>query len=102
MRAGFERSGGFMGRKIQFSVDLDELPEDQAGALKKLIEQADFFNLPEDLVTRPKPDEFTYLITVETETASHMVRCSDTGMTDSLRPLLHELILRARSGMKKP
>ena len=98
MRISYERSGGFMGRKLNFSVDLDELPKDQAETLNRLLQQADFFNLPEDLISRPVPDEFTYSITVETATQSHKVRVSDTSMTDPLRPLFDELSRRARSG----
>jgi hypothetical protein len=98
MRISYERSGGFMGRKVKFSVDLDELSNDQAETLKRLLEKADFFNLPENLIPRPVPDEFTYIITVETATQSHRVRVSDTSMTDLLRPLLDELYLRARTG----
>ena len=98
MRISYERSGGFMGRKLNFSVDLDELPTDQAEILKRLLEKADFFNLPENLISRRVPDEFTYIITVETATQSHMVRVSDTSMTDPLRSLLDELSKRTRSG----
>ncbi len=98
MRVSYERSGGFMGRKLNFSVDLDELPNDQAETLNRLLQQADFFNLPENLISRPMPDEFTYSITVETATQRHMVRVSDTSMTDRLRPLLDNLSMRARTG----
>jgi hypothetical protein len=98
MRISYERSGGFMGRKLNFSVDLDELPKDQAETLNRLLQQADFFNLPENIISKPVPDEFTYIITVETATQSHRVRVSDTSMTDPLRPLFDELSRRARSG----
>jgi hypothetical protein len=98
MRISYERSGGFMGRKLNFSVDLDDLPNDQAETLKRLLEKADFFNLPENLISRPVPDEFTYIITVETATQSHRVRASDTSMTVPMRPLLDDLYMRARTG----
>jgi hypothetical protein len=101
MRISYERSGGLMGRKVNFSVDLDELPHDQAEILQQLLKKADFFNLPENLISRPVPDEFTYSITVETAKLRHMVRFSDTSMTDSLRPLLDDLSVRARSGRSK-
>jgi len=97
MRISFERSSGFLGRKVNFSVDLDKLPHDQAEILKELLEKADFFNLPENLISKPAPDEFTYLITVETTRIRHSVRCSDTSVPDPLRPLLDDLSGRARS-----
>ena len=98
MRVSFERFGGLMGRKVNFSVDLDELPNDQAGTLKRLLNKADFFNLPENLINSPVPDEFTYIITVETAIQHHVIRFSDTSMTDSLRLLVEDLYMRARSG----
>jgi len=101
MRISFERTGGFMGRKVEFSVDLDELPQDQAGNLEQLIEKADFFHLPEDLVSKPAPDAYTYTITVETTVSQHIVRFSDTSITDSIRPLYDNLSILARSGGRR-
>jgi hypothetical protein len=101
MRINFERTGGFMGRKVQFSVDLDEIPNDQAGMLEGLLEKADFFNLPENLISKPTPDEYTYTITVETTVTQHMVRFSDTSITDSLRPLYDNLSILARTGGRR-
>ena len=98
MRVSFERTGGLMGRKVNFSVDLDELSNDQAGTLKGLLKKADFFNLPENLISSPAPDEFSYFITVETAIQQHGIRFSDTSMTESLRLLVDNLYMQARSG----
>jgi hypothetical protein len=100
-RIKYERTGGFMGRKVSFSLNLNKLPADQSEILKELLNQSDFFNLPEDLITTPLPDEFTYTITVEARTLRHSVRLSDTTATDSLRPLLDDLTQRARSARGK-
>jgi hypothetical protein len=97
----FERTGGFMGRKISFSLNLNKLPADQSETLKELLDQADFFNLPEDLTTTALPDEFTYTITVEARALRRSVRLSDTTATDGLRPLLDNLAQRARSAHAK-
>lgn len=96
IRITFERSGGFMGRTTSLALDLDDLPADQAETLRRLLDEGDFLSLPENLITRPAPDEFNYTITVEMETMKHTVRTSDTGAPDSLRPLLGELNQRAR------
>ncbi len=87
----FERSGGFMGRKVSLEIDMDDLPEDEAGTLRELLDEVDFFDLPDDLRRAPAPDEFTYSITVAVEERQHSVRVSDTSMPDDLRPLLKEL-----------
>ena len=84
----FERSGGFMGRKVSLNLDMDELPDDEAELLRELLEEADFFELPDDLTSSDIPDAFTYLINVKLKEKQHSVRVSDTTIPDDLRPLL--------------
>jgi len=92
----FERTGGFMGRKISATFDLSQLPDDLAESLEELLDEAEFFELPADLTRPPVPDSFTYNITVSTEAKQHSVRVSDTTAPDGLRPLLDELNRQAR------
>jgi hypothetical protein len=92
----FERTGGFMGRKVSATIDLDELPDDQAEALGELLDDADFFELPPDLTRPAMPDAFTYNITVSSDERQHSVRVSDATVPDDLRPLLEELSKQAR------
>ncbi|MGD8406678.1 MAG: hypothetical protein PVJ21_23680 [Anaerolineales bacterium] len=92
----FERTGGFMGRKVSTSLDLNELPEEQSKALGNMLDDADFFALPADLTQPAMPDEFTYNITVIGDESQHSVRCGDTTAPNDLRPLLEELSRRAR------
>jgi len=97
MRIQFEQTGGFMGRTVNLDLDLDELPADEAGQIRQLIEEADFINLHEDLSVRPMPDAYSYRITVDTGTLTHTVRVGDPDTPDSLRPLIQELSRRART-----
>jgi hypothetical protein len=92
----FERSGGFMGRKVTATIDLDELPGDQAKTLEELLDEADFFELPANLTRPPMPDSFTYNITVSSAEKQHSVRVSDATAPDDLRPLLEQLNKLAR------
>ena len=92
----YERTGGFMGRKVSVTIDLDDLPEDQAELLDDLLDEADFFELPADLTKPSMPDSFTYNITISSEKGQHSVRVSDTTAPDDLRPLLEELSRQAR------
>ena len=92
----FERTGGFMGRKVSVTIDLDDLPEEQAEALDELLDDADFFELPADLTRPAIPDAFTYNITVYSDDEQHSVRVSDATAPDDLRPLLEELSNQAR------
>ncbi len=100
MRITFERSGGFMGLKSSVVIDLNELPLDQAGTLRRLLDEAHFLTLPENPPTHPNPDGYQYAITVETSTITHTVHTSDVNAPSELRPLLEELSQRARSQRK--
>ena len=92
----FERTGGFMGRKVSLTIDLDDLPAEQVDLLDELLDEADFFELPSDLTKSVMPDAFTYNITVSSETRQHSVRVGDATIPDDLRPLLEELSRQAR------
>jgi len=92
----FERTGGIMGRKVSVTIDMDNLPGEQAKLLSDLLDEADFFELPADLTKSAVPDAFTYNITVFSDEGQHSVRVSDTTAPDDLRPLLEELSKRAR------
>jgi hypothetical protein len=92
----FERTGGFMGRKVSASFDFEDLPNDLAELLDELLDDADFFELPADLTQPTVPDAFTYNITVSSDEKQHSVRVSDTTAPDELRPLLEELSKQAR------
>jgi hypothetical protein len=87
----FKRSGGFIGQGMRFQLDLDQLPMDDARYLICLIEQAEFFNLPENLIIKFNPDEYQYTITIDLGPFSYTVRTNDTMMPASLRPLVDEL-----------
>ena len=92
----FERTGGFMGRKVSLSLDMADLPEDQVEQLENLVDGADFFELPANLTRQNMPDAFTYHITVISDKGEHSVRCSDTTAPDDLLPLIEELSRQAQ------
>jgi hypothetical protein len=89
----FKRSGGFVGQGMKYELNLSHLPTDDAKKLIHLIEKAEFFNLPESLITKFMPDEYQYTLTVDVGIKSHTVRTNDTTMPESLRPLVDELSL---------
>jgi len=95
-KISFERTGGFMGRTVSLTINLADLPDDQAKFLDDLLEKADFFALPEDLTQTVMPDSFSYNITVTVDERQHSVRVNDSTASDDLRPLLDELSRQAR------
>jgi len=89
----FERSGGVIGNEVYFELELENLPEDKAKRLQKLIDNADFFNIPTDLGMSATPDEFQYKVTVDNGNDYHSVRATDTTMPKVLLPLVRELTM---------
>jgi len=87
----FKRCGGFVGRGMRLQLRLEELPAQDARALRRLIEEAKFFSIPENLIVKFNPDEYQYTITVDAGPVCHTVRTNDTTMPASLRPLVDEL-----------
>ena len=92
----FERTGGFMGRKVSLNIDYADLSDDRVALLDELLTKADFFKLPTDLTQGGMPDAFSYNITVSSEEKQHSVIVSDTTAPDDLLPLLEELSRQAR------
>lgn len=93
-RISFERSGGVVGKTMQHEMDLESLPEEEAQYLLRLIEEADFFNVPENMVTGAVPDEFHYQIIIDNGSEKHAVRTTESSMPESLHPLVKELTMQ--------
>lgn len=101
MQITFERSGGLIGRKVSLSIDMNDLPAEESENLRQLLVDANFFALVSD----PPPDSlladgFTYAITVTTDTLIHTVRATEMSASPSLRALIQNLSLRARTQRK--
>lgn len=90
-KINFERSGGFLESPIDLMLDLDSLASHDAQHFMYLIEDADFFRFPEDLVTDSAEDEFIYTLTVEAGSLRHRVRVSEMYLSEPLQMLVDEL-----------
>ena len=89
----FERSGGVTAKDLHLDLDLNTLPEDESQHLLKLIDEADFFNIPERPAEQFAADEFQYKINVNAGQTSHTVHTSDSTMPANLLPLAKELTM---------
>src|ERR1044071_4987881 len=87
----FKRSGGFIGTGMKYELNLNQLSTNHADSLIRLIRQAEFFDIPENLIVKFNPDEYQYTITVDAGVMCHTVRTNDTTMPAALRPLVDEL-----------
>lgn len=92
MRIVFEQTGGFMGRKTNLTLDLNDLPDSQGELLRLLLDQADFLTLNESYpASSSSRDQFQYRVTVQTDDIEHTVQAAESSIPDSLRPLIDEL-----------
>ena len=87
----FKRCGGFVGKGLRAQIVLNEIPSRDANLLLRLIEESQFFTLPENMSVNFNPDEYQYTITVDAGVIYHTVRTNDSTMPASLRPLVEEL-----------
>jgi hypothetical protein len=90
----FKRTG--TDHEGEFNLDLDTLPAGESQNLFRLIHEADFFKLPEQLGTAGALDEPQYLITIGYgDGKHHSVSVNDARVPESLRPLIEELTVLA-------
>jgi Emfourin len=101
MHIEFVRSGGFAGLRLAASLDTQQLGADIASTLEKLVAEAGFFTLPEQIKpASPGPDRFEYQVTISSGAQKHSINVSDAVVPEALRPLLDFLTTLAMSGKK--
>jgi hypothetical protein len=97
MRIRLERSGGFAGVKLSSSVDTEKLSPDDARQLRKIVEGATFFELPNVIKSsRPIPDRFLYRIQIEEGGRTKEVEVDEASLPNQLKPLVERLLEAAR------
>ncbi len=98
MRIHFERSGGFTGMIFEVKVETNDLPDDEAQEIGRLVNNSNFFSLPSKIKDEtPRPDQFQYKVMIETEDQSHAVETSDYSAPEEMKLLLRKLTIMARS-----
>ena len=68
-----ERSGGLIGIPRMFRIEVKNLNSKEQTALGRLIENADFFNLPESYSKTGRPDAFEYRLRIQGAKRDHTV-----------------------------
>jgi len=86
---------------MKTAVDEKDLAPDEAQKLRQLVEEADFFNSPEKVVSRsPQPDRFQYELRLEEKGRQHTVTMSEEAMPAKLKPLIQWLMEKSRQASK--
>ena len=95
----FKRTGGFAGLCVATDLDPDSLPAARAGAIRQMIREAGFFDLPAVFPALSQgADRFQYNLTIEDNGKRHSVEIHDTeDLPGSLKQLLKVLTDIARS-----
>lgn len=91
MKIEFTRSGGFAAPAMnrQVNIDTQQLPQNKAEELKKLVDEADLASVGETGTPNPRPDEFHYQIVVENDAGQRVAaKTSDSEMPEALTPLI--------------
>src|SRR5512138_1543917 len=92
MRVDFFRTGGLGNVQLTASLETTKLFPDEAVKVHKLLDDAKFFDLPENITSlNPDPDGYEYRITVDSAEHLHTVTVSGRSVPGSLRPLIDYL-----------
>jgi hypothetical protein len=89
MRIHLGRTGGFGGLGQTAAVDDSTLADDEREELRRLVEHADPWSLPDDVPgPAPAPDRFRYRLTVEDGERRREIRVREEALPETLRPLV--------------
>lgn len=93
MKIYFLRTGGFAGVRLSLALDTQNLSEEEAGRLRRLVEASGFFDLDANEVrASPAPDRFEYRLAVHSEIwGERELILAESAIPDEIRPLLDHL-----------
>ena len=99
MRITFSRSGGVAGMRLRTTVNGEDLSAPHAAKLRRLVEAADCFRLPQKMAADPKQaDRFQYELTLEDGERRHTIAIDEAAATPELQKLMEWLTEMARAG----
>jgi hypothetical protein len=97
MRITFTRTGGFAGIRLRAVVNEEELPAETAAQLRQLVDGADCFRLPGEIMAeRKQPDRFQYELLIEDGERQNSILVDEEAVPPALQPLLEWLTDVAR------
>lgn len=107
MQIDFASSGGFANLELAYRVNTNNLPEEEAKELVRLVESSGVFNLKQDdLPSSPKagagpPDVISYRLSLSEGAKQNTLWFNDVTAPASVRPLLAVLRKLALEQKKK-
>jgi hypothetical protein len=94
MRIEYSRSGGFANIELASHLNTDDLPQEEAAELRKLVDNSGVFELEQKdfpPAKRGAADVFSYRLTVAEGNKQKTLSFNDMTAPASLRPLLTRL-----------
>jgi hypothetical protein len=99
MQIDFASSGGFANLELAYQVDTNNLPDEQAQELVRLVESSGVFDINQDdanpNVTVGRADVISYRLSLADRARRTTLWLNDVTAPASVRPLLAELRKRA-------
>jgi hypothetical protein len=85
--------------RLALALDTDELPEEDAGRIRRLVEASGFFDLDaHEVRASPAPDRFEYRLAVRSQVwGERELLLAESALPDEIRPLLEHLTALALS-----
>ncbi|MFO3797064.1 MAG: protealysin inhibitor emfourin [Anaerolineales bacterium] len=100
LKIQFERSGGFAGMKIRFSLDEKDLSAEERERLLEMLRQAGVFDQPRLPIPPSGADRFTYRLTIANRGEVYTIEVDEDSMPQEMRPLVEYLNLKARRALR--
>lgn len=83
--------------RMALTLNSESLSQDEARQLRQLVDDAGFFELPEEITSSIQgADRFLYRVTVEMEGQQHTVQTSDAATPATLQTMINWLTKAAR------
>jgi Emfourin len=95
MKIKFRQTGGFAGLSKSIEMEQKSLSKEETATLKSLIEQADYFELPES-TPQSAADMEQYLINIEMNGKTREIFVGRKNMPKNLKPLVKHLAKKAK------
>jgi hypothetical protein len=97
MKIYFEQSGGFAGIAINISIDSSSLDPQEASELQRLVDEANFFDLPSEPTAQLRgADYLEYKVAIETnDNKKHSIKTTDLAVPPNVAPLIRYLRRKA-------
>ena len=90
MRIDFESSGGYAGITLRYHADTEELRQEVANEIRRLVEESHFFDLSQEerKETSRTPDAVAYSLSLREAGRQKILTFTDVTAPHDLKPLL--------------